>query len=63
MKASAKRKMALEARVKAWVDMPTDGMIGTTTKRVRHDNKTKTFIKPGSQNGKKGGSGKKSRKY
>lgn len=58
MKAAAKQREALARRLRWWEELRSDGLIGTTTKIVRHDNKAKAFIKPGSQNRKKGSSGK-----
>lgn len=62
MKAASKQREALEVRQKAWDNLPADGIVGNS-KRVRHDNKTKSFIRPGSQNRKKGSSGKRSTKH
>lgn len=58
MKTAGKQKAALKRRRKWWEELMFDGMNGTNTKLVRHDNKTKAFIRPGSQNRKKGSSGK-----
>lgn len=49
-----KIRRGLETRQTVWDNLPADGMIGTLTKRIRHDNKTKAFHRPGSQNGRKG---------
>lgn len=58
MKAARKAKEALAMRRKVWDDLPSDGVRGTNTKMVKHDNKSKAFIRPGSQNRRKGASGR-----
>lgn len=58
MKTAGKQRAALLRRIRSWESLPSEGMTGTTTKLVRHDGKTKAFIRPGSQNRKKGSSGK-----
>lgn len=53
-----KVKEALRRRQAVWADLVADGFKGGQVKMVRHDNKMKAFHRPGSQNAKKGSSGR-----
>lgn len=58
LKRATKVKQALARRQAVWDDLIADGYRGGQVKMVRHDNKMKAFHRPGSQNAKKGGSGR-----
>lgn len=60
MKKARKQKEALARRVGVWDALVAQGMHGTNTKLVRRNDGTRNaaYHKPGSQNGRKGHSGR-----
>lgn len=58
MRKAEKVKAALKRRQAFWNDLVSDGFKGPNTKMVRHDHKLRAFHKPGSQNARKGSSGR-----
>jgi len=58
VKRATKAKEALKRRQAAWNDLVADGYRDGQVKMVRHDGKYKAFHKPGSQNVRKGSSGR-----
>lgn len=58
MKRATKVMQALTRRQAVWDDLVADGYRGGQVKMVRHDGKYKAFHRPGSQNARKGSSGR-----
>lgn len=62
MKRASKVKEALKVRMANWDNMPTNYMIGPHSKKVHDPHMKATYHRPGSQNSRKGSSGRKSRR-